>query len=86
MLYPCVVAVVVIYCYFTMSASTQTINIRLMANAATFSVEVDFSSTVLELKQLIAGSDKADCEPERQKLVYKGKILKDDDTLESYGV
>ena len=85
-MYLCVVAVVIIYCYFTMSASTQTINIRLMANAATFSVEVDFSSTVLELKKLIAGSDKADCEPERQKLVYKGKILKDDDTLESYGV
>ncbi len=56
-----------------------------MANAATFSVEADFSSTVLELKKQIAGADKADCEPERQKLVYKGKILKDEDTLESYG-
>jgi ubiquilin len=56
-----------------------------MANAATFSVEVDFSATVAELKAQIASSDKADCEPERQKLVYKGKILKDDDTLESYG-
>jgi len=70
----------------TMSSATQTINIRLMANAATFSVDVDFSSTVLELKRLIAGSDNADCEPDRQKLVYKGKILKDDDTLESYGM
>ena len=40
---------------------------------------------MLVRKQSIAGADKADCEAERQKLVYKGKILKDDDTLASYG-
>lgn len=63
-----------------------TINIRLMSNASTFSIEVEsWSLTVLELKQSITGADKADCEAERQKLVYKGKILKDDDTLASYG-
>lgn len=62
------------------------LNIRLMSNASTFSVEVEsWSMTVLELKEAIAGSDKADCEAARQKLVYKGKILKDEDTLESYG-
>lgn len=59
------------------------VNVRL-SDASTFDVEVEGgSSTVVQLKQAI--EPKAQCAPALQKLVYKGRILKDDDTLESYG-
>ena len=46
---------------------------------------VQLSQTVLELKRSIEPLCTPPCAPEAQKLVYKGKILKDADTLESYG-
>ena len=46
---------------------------------------VQLTQTVSELKNAIAPLSTPPCPPELQKLVYKGRILKDGDTLESYG-
>jgi ubiquilin len=61
-----------------------TVNIRL-SDASTFSVSIDPTSKVIELKRAIEPKCTPTAPPETQKLVYKGRILKDDDTLESYG-
>jgi Ubiquitin family len=56
-----------------------------LTDGTTFAAALVDGMTVQGLKEAIAGADKANCEPERMKLVYKGKILKDADTLDSYG-
>ena len=68
-------------------ATTYTLNIRL-SDASTFEVsfEADPTSfTILQLKSVIEPKASPPCPPELQKLVYKGRILKDGDTLEAYG-
>lgn len=44
------------------------------------------SLTVLDLKTKLASSDMADIPPERQRLIYSGRVLKDPDTLSSYKI
>jgi len=44
------------------------------------------STTVLELKTKLSGSDYADLPPDRQRLIYSGRVLKDPDTLGSYKI
>merc|ERR1719416_242381 len=49
---------------------------------------ISLSSTILQVKQCIALEEAADCCPvERQRLIFKGRILSDDSrTLSDYGV
>jgi ubiquilin len=62
-----------------------TVNVRL-SDASTFGVQVDVASaTVRHLKALIADKTSPRAEPDNQKIVYKGRILKDDDLLSAYG-
>ncbi len=42
--------------------------------------------TVLDLKQKLSGSEYADIPPERQRLIYSGRVLKDPDALSSYKI
>ena len=49
-------------------------------------LDVDLSATVADLKALLATPSNADCEPSRQRLIYKGHVLKDEKSLESYGL
>ena len=49
-----------------------------------YSIEVELSMTILETKQKLV--DVTSVPVERQRLIYKGKVLKDPETLESYGV
>lgn len=42
------------------------------------------STTVLDLKHKLAGSDYADLPADRQRLIYSGRVLRDPDTLASY--
>ena len=52
-------------------------------------VTIDKSSTVLQLKQLISEQEafKEDpCPPETQRLIYSGRVLKDDDSLTTYKI
>lgn len=58
------------------------INIR-CSNNLKFPVRAGLESTVGEFKILVAQN--CDIPANQQRLIYKGRILKDDQTLESYG-
>lgn len=49
-----------------------------------YEVEVDTESTIEDLKTII--SAQADVLPERQRLIYSGKVLKDQDSVEFYKI
>lgn len=59
------------------------INIR-CSNGSKFSVQVCLTSSVASFKSDI--SQRCDIPAEQQRLIYKGRILKDDQTLASYGL
>jgi ubiquilin len=71
------------------NASTEeasiTIKIR-ASNETRYSLTLPESTTVLELKNKLSTAEYADTPPERQRLIYSGKILKDDDTLASWKI
>uniref|UniRef100_A0A0E0MAA2 Ubiquitin-like domain-containing protein n=1 Tax=Oryza punctata TaxID=4537 RepID=A0A0E0MAA2_ORYPU len=54
------------------------------ANGSKFTVRADLAATVGAFKEVVAGS--CDVPATQQRLIYKGRILKDEQTLESYGV
>ncbi|KAJ1296415.1 hypothetical protein BS78_01G298700 [Paspalum vaginatum] len=60
-----------------------TLHIR-CANGSKFTVRADLGATVGAFKEVVAGS--CDVPAPQQRLIYKGRILKDEQTLESYGV
>ncbi|KAL6959836.1 hypothetical protein U1Q18_039987 [Sarracenia purpurea var. burkii] len=60
-----------------------TVHIR-CSNGSKFSVQIDLESTVGSFKSIL--SQNCDIPPEQQRLIYKGRILKDDQALESYGL
>ncbi|KAJ4965252.1 hypothetical protein NE237_017101 [Protea cynaroides] len=60
-----------------------TVNIR-CSNGSKFSVKTSLESTVGTFKALLAQN--CDIPAEQQRLIFKGRILKDDQTLESYGL
>ncbi|XP_022858420.1 ubiquitin domain-containing protein DSK2a-like isoform X2 [Olea europaea var. sylvestris] len=59
------------------------VNVR-CSNGSEFSVHVNLDSTVESFKSILAQN----CEipPQQQRLIYKGRILKDDQTLQRYGL
>ena len=59
------------------------INIRAPSDSKLM-VSIDPSKTVAELKELIAS--KTDIEKDRQRLIYSGKILKDEENVELYKI
>ncbi|KAI9166111.1 hypothetical protein LWI28_026424 [Acer negundo] len=59
------------------------VNVR-CSNGSKFSVEIDLESTVESFKGVL--SEKSDIPTDQQRLIYKGRILKDDQTLKSYGL
>ncbi|GAB4838651.1 hypothetical protein Ancab_028195 [Ancistrocladus abbreviatus] len=59
------------------------VNIR-CSNGSKFSVQTGLGSTVGAFKVLVAQN--CDVPADQQRLIYKGRILKDDQTLESYGL
>lgn len=62
-----------------------TFNIK-SSNDAKYVMTLSLSLTVLDLKNKLAGSDYADIPPDRQRLIYSGRVLKDPDTLSSYKI
>lgn len=52
----------------------------------TFSIEIELSETVRALKEKIEKEKGADFPAADQKLIYAGKILEDESTLESYNI
>ncbi|KAJ5190229.1 Ubiquitin-like protein DskB [Penicillium cinerascens] len=61
---------------FTVKSSTD----------AKFTLSLPVSTPVSELKQKLSSSDYADTPAERQRLIYSGRVLKDNETLESYKI
>lgn len=62
-----------------------TININIKSsNDQKYQVEVDTDSLVSALKETLA--EKAGVPVERQRLIYSGKVLKNDETIGSYKV
>lgn len=59
------------------------INIR-CSNGSKFSVQISLDSTVGLFKELVARN--CDIPTDQQRLIYKGRILKDDQILQSYGL
>ncbi|XP_068465769.1 ubiquitin domain-containing protein DSK2b-like isoform X8 [Phaseolus vulgaris] len=59
------------------------INVR-CSNGSKFSVQTSLDSIVSSFKDLVARN--CDMPVEQQRLIYKGRILKDDQTLRSYGL
>lgn len=60
-----------------------TFNVK-SSNDSKFVITMPLSSTVLDLKAKLAGAEYADIPPERQRLIYSGRVLKDPDTLSSH--
>eukprot|EP00216_Chloropicon_sp_CCMP2111_P006781 CAMPEP_0198239698 /NCGR_PEP_ID=MMETSP1446-20131203/5041_1 /TAXON_ID=1461542 ORGANISM="Unidentified sp, Strain CCMP2111" /NCGR_SAMPLE_ID=MMETSP1446 /ASSEMBLY_ACC=CAM_ASM_001112 /LENGTH=572 /DNA_ID=CAMNT_0043922333 /DNA_START=274 /DNA_END=1992 /DNA_ORIENTATION=+ len=62
------------------------INIR-PTTGGSVKVEVEAGMTVVALKEKLSGeAAMGHVEPERQRLIYQGHVLKDEKTLESYGI
>lgn len=59
------------------------INIR-CSNGTKFTVRTSLESTVESFKAVLARN--CDVPANQQRLIYKGRILKDDQTLQSYGI
>ncbi|XP_078155562.1 ubiquitin domain-containing protein DSK2b-like isoform X2 [Carex rostrata] len=64
-------------------AAVATVHIR-CSNGNKFSVQTGLDATVRVFKTTVATS--CDVPAEQQRLIYKGRILKDEQTLSSYGV
>ena len=62
-----------------------TFNIKSSSDAK-YTLTIPLTTTVLELKQKLSTSEYADIPPDRQRLIYSGRVLKDPDTLGSYKI
>ncbi|XP_042062006.1 ubiquitin domain-containing protein DSK2b-like isoform X2 [Salvia splendens] len=66
-------------------AAIQDVNVNIRcSNGSKFSVKTTLESTVAEFKDVLAHN--CDVPAEQQRLIYRGRILKDDQTLASYGL
>jgi hypothetical protein len=54
-------------------------------SGAKITLDVELSTTVGALKSTLSAEDKANVPAPQQRLIYKGHVLKDDRTLDSYG-
>ena len=71
--------------YDRTTMAPTTIHVK-ATSGSKITVPVELSVTVGELKTTLEAADKADTPSAQQRLIYKGHVLKDDKTLESYGV
>ncbi|KAL8809487.1 MAG: hypothetical protein Q9223_001247 [Gallowayella weberi] len=62
-----------------------TFNIKSSSDAK-YVLTLPLSTTVLDLKTKLSTSEYADLPPDRQRLIYSGRVLKDADTLASYKI
>ena len=62
-----------------------TFNVKSSSDAK-YVLTLPLTLTVLDLKQKLSSSEYADLPPERQRLIYSGRVLKDPDTLASYKI
>ena len=71
----------------TTSAEEAPITFSIKAsNDAKYTLTLPLSTPILELKEKLAGPEYADTPVERQRLIYSGRVLKDNDTLAAYKI
>ncbi|KKK25761.1 ubiquitin-like protein [Aspergillus rambellii] len=71
----------------TATAEDSPITFHIKAsNDAKFTLTLPASTPVLELKEKLASSEYADTPAERQRLIYSGRVLKDNETLATYKI
>lgn len=63
--------------------SSIKVTIKPTSGGNKFQAEIETSATVRELKEEVAR--KCDTAADQQRLIYKGQVLKDDRTVDSYG-
>ncbi|XP_076927774.1 ubiquitin domain-containing protein DSK2a-like isoform X3 [Bidens hawaiensis] len=69
----------------TTQAAADLINLNIRcSNGNKFSVQATLRSTIADFKDLLAHN--CDVPANQQRLIYKGRILKDDQTLDTYGL
>lgn len=56
------------------------------SNDAKYTFTLPDSTTVSDLKEKLSSSEYADTPAERQRLIYSGRVLKDNETLASYKI
>ena len=62
----------------------STIHVK-ATSGAKITLDVELSTTVEALKSTLSAEDKANVPAPQQRLIYRGHVLKDDRTLDSYG-
>lgn len=62
-----------------------TFNVK-ASNDAKYTLTLPLSTQVSELKEKLSTSEYADTPAERQRLIYSGRVLKDNETLASYNI
>lgn len=62
-----------------------TFNVKSSSDAK-YVLTLPLTMTVLDLKTKLSESEYADIPPDRQRLIYSGRVLKDPDTLASYKI
>lgn len=69
----------------TKSDGGDGVNINVKSpNGSKYAAQISLDATVRALKEDL--SPKCDVPVDQQRLIYKGRILKDDQTLRSYGI
>ena len=63
--------------------SSVQVTIKPTSGGDKFQAEIEASATIRELKEEVAR--KCDTAAGQQRLIYKGQVLKDDRTVDSYG-
>ncbi|KAL4875038.1 hypothetical protein BJY04DRAFT_171408 [Aspergillus karnatakaensis] len=69
----------------TAEDSPITFNIK-ASNDTKFTLTLPISTPVSELKEKLSSSEYADTPADRQRLIYSGRVLKDNDTLATYNI
>ena len=64
-----------------MSGNEETVTFNVKANQAKWTLSLPLSATVIDLKNKLATSEYANVPAASQRLIYSGRVLKDDDTL-----
>ena len=68
-----------------MSEQQQSITVNVKcSNDTKYSVAIDPAATIADFKEAI--SKQSDTPPERQRLIYAGRVLKDSETVQSYKI
>ncbi|KAF4457950.1 hypothetical protein F53441_205 [Fusarium austroafricanum] len=66
--------------------SQITFKVKTSSDSKTHSITMNDTATVLDLKTKLAGEDFENIPVERQRLIYSGRVMKNDDTLSTYKI